>query len=93
MKTTVEIADDLVARTRKVARREGTTLRALMEEGLRLALKARQEPGARRPFKLLTFKGDGLTAEFRDASWDRIRDEVYREREDKTARMMRGDRA
>jgi hypothetical protein len=34
MKTTVEIAEDLFARTREVAQREGTTLRALIEEGL-----------------------------------------------------------
>jgi len=79
MKTTIEIADDLLRRSRHVATREGVTLRALVEEGLRLALQTRE----RRPagqFRMQTFEGDGLTAEFRDAGWERIRDEVYRDR-------------
>ena len=46
MKTTVEIAEDLIARTREVARREGTTLRALIEEGLRAALAQREQKAA-----------------------------------------------
>ena len=43
MKTTVEIAEDLFVRTREVARREGTTLRALIEEGLQAALALREQ--------------------------------------------------
>jgi hypothetical protein len=34
MKTTVEISDSLLREARKLARREGTTLRALVEQGL-----------------------------------------------------------
>jgi hypothetical protein len=33
MKTTVEISEDLFARTREIAQREGTTLRNLIEAG------------------------------------------------------------
>ncbi len=83
MKTTIEVSDDLLARSRAVARQEGTSLRALMEEGLRLALKAR-ETRESEPFHMLTFGGDdeaaGRTPEFRDASWEPIRDEIYGER-------------
>ena len=43
MKTTVEIGKDLFARSREVARREGTTLRALIEEGLRAALEIQRD--------------------------------------------------
>ena len=45
MKTTVDITDWLLAEAQKVARREGTTLKALTEEGLRkvLAEKKRRE--------------------------------------------------
>lgn len=92
MKTTIEISNDLLARTRKLAQREGTTLRALMEEGLRLALRARRGKDSRKPFKMITFKGDGLTEEFRGASWEHIRGEIYGGREDKILRTVRGGR-
>jgi hypothetical protein len=32
------------------------------------------------PFVLQPFQGDGLTPEFASAGWDRIRDEIYRDR-------------
>lgn len=79
MKTTIELSDALLRRSRKVARQEGATLRALVEEGLHLALQAR-ERRAGVPFRLKTFHGDGLTGEFRQAGWERIRDEIYRDR-------------
>ncbi|MFM7849123.1 MAG: hypothetical protein ACKO8N_11330 [Rubrivivax sp.] len=34
----------------------------------------------RQPFELKPFAGDGLTPEFQSAGWERIRDEIYRER-------------
>ena len=77
MKTTVEISDDLMRRVRAVARRDRATLKALIEEGLRLALRARLHRVATRPFKVEPFKGDGFTAEFAEPSWTRIRDEIY----------------
>jgi len=79
MKTTIEISDDLLERSRKVARREGATLKALVEEGLRLVLRARERKQTT-TFRLQPFKGDGLTDAFRDAGWERIRDEIYRDR-------------
>jgi len=79
MKTTVEISDELLERARTVARRESTTLRALLEDGLRRALSAREVRRTPR-FELPTFEGDGLTPEFDTANWSRIRDEIYRDR-------------
>jgi hypothetical protein len=76
MKTTIELPDELLARSRKLARREGTTLKSLIEEGLRLALRARERKRA--PTVVVRpFAGDGLTPEFRDAGWDKIRDEIH----------------
>ena len=43
MKTTVDIADELYERARREARRSGRPVRALIEEGLRLALRAEHE--------------------------------------------------
>lgn len=78
MKTTIEIADDLFERAQRVARKEKTTFRALTEQGLRLVLKEKQSKSAKWKWKLVTFKGGGLTDEFKDASWEKIRDEIYK---------------
>ena len=76
MKTTVDIADDLLKRSQQLAKREGSTLRAILEEGLRLVLKDRRTPGSR-PFRFPTFGKDGRCAEFRDADWEKIRSTIY----------------
>jgi hypothetical protein len=80
MKTTIEVQDDLLARSKRLARQEGTTLRAVIEEGLQLALRARDQQKRRQPFTLKPFAGDGLTPKFQSAGWERIRDEIYRDR-------------
>ncbi|HUY08667.1 MAG TPA: DUF2191 domain-containing protein [Candidatus Dormibacteraeota bacterium] len=60
MRTTVRIADELLGRAKAVAAREGTTLAAVVDEGLRLAVDRRESisPADREP--LATFKGRGL---------------------------------
>lgn len=80
MKTTIEVSDDLLERSRRLAQREGTTLRALVEEGLRLALAERRRRAAPRAFCFPVYGGGGMTDEFKDAGWDQIRDEIYRGR-------------
>ena len=77
MKTTVEIADDLFERAQNLARKEKTTFRSLAEQGLRLVLQQKQGRPKKLP-PLVTARGDGLTDEFKDAGWEKIRDEVYR---------------
>lgn len=76
MKTTIDIADPVLSEARKLAAREGTTLRSLVEEGLRrvLAEKKRKSPFR---LRLVTVGGRGLRPELRDASWDEIRDLSY----------------
>jgi hypothetical protein len=78
VKTTVDIADDLLKRSQQLAKREGSTLRAVLEEGLRLVLKDRRTPGSR-AFRFPTFGRGGLNAEFRDADWEKIRTTIYGE--------------
>jgi len=79
MKTTLDISDPLLREARKVAARERTTLRALVEQGLRRLIAEKQ----RRPkFRLrkASFKGRGLRPELRDAGWDRLRELAYERR-------------
>lgn len=77
MKTTIDIADPLFEAAKELAERERTTLRALIEEGLRVVLAGKAQA---KPFKLrdMTFKGcQGLSPEYADADWNRIRDAAY----------------
>jgi hypothetical protein len=81
MKTTIELPDDLLERGKAVARRENSTLKALIEEGLRLALRERTRSRKRAaPFVVQAFQGDGPAPEFAGAGWEKIRDEIYRDR-------------
>jgi hypothetical protein len=76
MKTTIEISDSLLETARQVSRREKTTVRALVEEGLRRVIAERERS---RGFRLrkATFRGAGLQSQVSEASWERIRDLIY----------------
>jgi hypothetical protein len=79
MKTTIDISDALLRDARRFAAQEGVTLRALVERGLHRIIADTPQRGA---FKLrrASFKGDGLSDEFRDATWERVRDGAYQGR-------------
>lgn len=76
MKTTIEIADEVLRAARETARRRKTTLRRLVEEGLLLVV--RRSP-VRRRFRLRDTRvgGRGLQPAARDAGWDRLIDSAY----------------
>jgi hypothetical protein len=78
MKTTIEISDPLLDKARQLAAREGTTLRALVEQGLRQVVTEKR----RKPFKLrkASFKGTGLHPDLKDATWEEILDISYGDR-------------
>lgn len=75
MKTTIEIPDALLQQAKRVASREKTTLRALVEEGLRRVLRER----GKKPFRFrdASFKGKGLQPGIREGDWAQIRDLIY----------------
>jgi len=78
MKTTIDIADSLLVRSKSLARREHITLRSLIEAGL---TKVLDEHGRRRKkFKLRSVRvgSGGFTPEFENGSWDAVRDEIYK---------------
>ena len=76
MKTTVDIADDLLLRAKRAAEASRTTLRSLIEEGLREVL-GRRSASKQNQVKPVTFRGGGLQPEFRGKGWDAIRDAIF----------------
>jgi hypothetical protein len=76
MKTTVEIPDVVLDQARVVAAREGTTVRALIETGLRREIQER-ERRVRFRLRRASFKGRGLRPEAAGASWEQIRGLAY----------------
>ena len=77
MKTTMEISDPLLEEAKRVAARESTTLRELVETGLRMVLQQRRGRQPRFGLRDARVDGRGLRPEFRDAGWDRVRDAAY----------------
>jgi hypothetical protein len=76
MKTSVEISDSLLVEVRKLAAARRTTVRALIEQGLRQVVA---EGKIRRRFALrrASFKGQGLDQDIEGGTWERIRERVY----------------
>ena len=76
MKTTIQISDSLFEEARKLAHRERTTLKALVEQGLRRIISERKR---RNGFRLrkVTFHGQGMQPPLAGASWEHIRELSY----------------
>lgn len=79
MKTTIEISDSLLTEAKKLAAKEGTTVRAYVEQGLRRIVAERKNRGQFR-LRKATFKGKGLQPGIQDATWERIRETIYQGR-------------
>jgi len=77
MKTTVEISDALLEEARRAAARDRTTVRALIEDGLRQVLGDRRRKNQAFTLRRATFKGEGLQPHVMDSSWERLRDITY----------------
>ena len=80
MKTTLEIADPLLDEARRIASRDGETLRSLVEQGLRKVVAERRTRRKRFTLSDASVGGEGLRDEFAGPSWERMRDTIYRER-------------
>jgi Arc/MetJ family transcription regulator len=76
MKTTIEISDALLSAAKRRAGERGTTLRALVEEGLRNLL-AEAPPGGAFTLRDASVDGHGLQPGVREGSWERIADLTY----------------
>ena len=76
MKTTIDISDPLLREAKRLAMREGVTLKALIERGLHRVISERKQAP---PFKLrqASVKGMGLQPGVRNASWEQLLDMAY----------------
>jgi predicted transcriptional regulator len=72
MKTTIDIADDLLRRAKQLAERENSTLKALAEEGLRYVLRDRAHQAPAKPIRIRAVKGRGLAPEAQRMTWQEI---------------------
>lgn len=81
MKTTIDIADDLFQQAKEAARRRKTTLRTLVEAGLRTVL-AQGDPAARYAFPDLRTgkRGDPFLPGFDLSHWSQLRSFLYADR-------------
>lgn len=77
MKTTVELSDTLLARAKQLASQENTTLRALIEAGLRQVLDEHEQRRSGFQLRDAHFTGNGLQAEFHQGDWAHIRQAAY----------------
>ena len=75
MKTTVDIADPVLERAKRLAEERKTTLKAILDEALRAFLDA---PPRESGYVLKDCSVPGrLSDEFANATWAEIRDEIY----------------
>ena len=78
-KTTIELPDALLRDAKRVALEQRTSVKALIERGLRLVLRDRMRHGAFR-LRRASFEGDGLVAGRSLSDWTAIREQIYAER-------------
>jgi hypothetical protein len=77
MKTTLDIADPLLDQVRRIAARDGETLRSLVEQGLRKVVAERNAKA--KPFKLrdVSVGTPGAPSEYENLSWEEKRALMY----------------
>ncbi|MBW2606061.1 MAG: type II toxin-antitoxin system VapB family antitoxin [Deltaproteobacteria bacterium] len=76
MKTTIDISDPLLKEAKKLSAQRETTLRSLVEQGLREII-SKQKSDQKFKLRKASFKGNGLQAEFRGEGWQKIRAAAY----------------
>jgi len=77
MKTTIDIADPLLRRARKLAVRRNTTLRAVVEQALRETLERESRSPREQRLEVRTFRGRGLQSGLGWTGWSAWRDLAY----------------
>jgi len=77
MKTTIDIADALLERAKRLAARRGTTLKQVVEDALRETLRGESKRKLEPRLSTHTFRGRGLRPGLSWDDWARLRDLAY----------------
>lgn len=77
VKTTLDIADELLERAKRHARRTGRPLRAVVEEGLRLALESSRQAPTKFALPDRSVGRPGADNPLEKLSWQDLRDQIY----------------
>jgi hypothetical protein len=77
MKTMIDIADALPIDAKRVAAREGVSVRALVEQGLRRVLDERQRKTPGFKLRKASVQGRGLQTGLQGAAFERLRELAY----------------
>ncbi|GAG03667.1 unnamed protein product [marine sediment metagenome] len=75
MKTTIDISDNLLLRAKALAKERRTTLRRIIEDALAEELDREIAPS--KSAGMVVMDGKGLSEEFQDAGWEKIRNASY----------------
>lgn len=77
MKTTIELNDTLLTKTKETAREKGTTMREIIESALRRYFA--EETGTKKPyhFENHPFDGEGVREGIVEGSWETLRSRIY----------------
>ncbi|MBI4815796.1 MAG: DUF2191 domain-containing protein [Deltaproteobacteria bacterium] len=77
MKTTIDIADEVLRKAKRLAAKRNTTLKVVVEEALIEAIARSKEPASTLAVQTHTFEGRGLAKGLEWDDWSRIRDLAY----------------
>jgi hypothetical protein len=78
MKTSFDISEPLLREVKQLAKQRGTTTKSVVEEALaKFLAEALAEMPSNFRLRDVTFGAGGMTVEFANAGWERIRDEIY----------------
>jgi len=78
MKTSFDISEPLLREVKHLAKQRGTTTKSLVEQALaKFLAEAEAETSSGFTLRDISFGTGGMTVEFADAGWERIRDEIY----------------
>lgn len=77
MRTSIELPDPMFNRARTLAQQRGTTMKSLIEEGLRHVLDSEGPTDTGEEVRLLTYGTGGMRPEFAEGDWNKLAEVIY----------------